>query len=167
MRHRILIILGLAVALLAVYTFVLRAQPSGRAKTAGTSEQLRTTLAAKAAAQSGAKAAEPPPAPAESAAGGGKPEAAPAASLPAVAIAPEPEFWGSDPFVRDWMLTNELANLYLKAITIGGDGAYALINDQILEEGDIISGKQIVSIQPDNVMLEQGGRTFTLLLGER
>lgn len=157
--------MGLAVALLAVYTFVLRAQPSGRATTASTTGQLRTTLAAKATGQSDVEAAEPPAATAEAAAG--ETEAARAASLPAFAVAPEPEFWGSDPFVRDWMLTNELANLYLKAITIGGDGAYALINDQILEEGDIISGKQIVSIQPDNVMLEQGGRTFTLLLGER
>lgn len=165
MRHRILIILGLAVALLAVYTFVLRAQPSGQSKIAGTTEQLRTTLAAKATGQSEASAEEPAAAPTDTAMG--KPEAAAARPTPAFAAVPEPEIWGGDPFVRDWMLTNELANLYLKAITLGGDGAYALINDQILEEGDIINGKRIVSIQPDNVMLEQGGRTFTLLLGER
>lgn len=166
MRHRILIILGLAVALLAVYTFVLRAQPSGRSKIAGTTEQLRTTLAAKATGQSEADA-EQAPAAAPTDTAKGTAETAGQASPPALAAVPEPEIWGSDPFVRDWMLTNELANLYLKAITIGGDGAYALINDQILEEGDIINGKRIVSIQPDNVMLEQGGRTFTLLLGER
>lgn len=156
--------MGLAVALLAVYTFVLRAQPSGRSKIAGTTEQLRTTLAAKATGQPEAGAEAPAAAPTDTATG--KAEAA-GTETPAVAAIPDPEVWGSDPFVRDWMLTNELANLYLKAITIGGEGAYALINDQILEEGDIINGKQIVSIQPDNVMLEQGGRTFTLLLGER
>lgn len=160
--------MGLAVALLAVYTFVLRAQPSGRSDVAGTTEQLRTSLAAKATGQPEADAKAPAAAPAEDTAkAGAEAEAAGAASQPALAAVPEPEVWGSDPFVRDWMLTNEMANLYLKAITIGGDGAYALINDQILEEGDVINGKQIVSIQPDNVMLEQGGRTFTLLLGER
>ncbi|MFO7650584.1 MAG: hypothetical protein R6X13_04495 [bacterium] len=156
--------MGLAVALLAVYTFVLRAQPSGRSKIAGTTEQLRTSLATKATGQPEAGAEAPAAAPSDTATGTAE---APGTATPAVAAVPDPEVWGSDPFVRDWMLTNELANLYLKAITIGGDGAYALINDQILEEGDIINGKRIVSIQPDNVMLEQGGRTFTLLLGER
>jgi hypothetical protein len=153
------------VALLAVYTFVLRARPSGRSQIAGTTEQLRTTLAAKATGQTEASPESPAAAPADTATG--KTETPAAASPPAFAAIPEPEVWGGDPFVRDWMLTNELANLSLKAITLGGDGAYALINDQILEEGDIISGKRIVSIHPDNVMLEQGGRTFTLLLGER
>ena len=61
---------------------------------------------------------------------------------------------------------NELANLKLKAITLGGDRPYALINDQILQIGDEISGKKVVKIESDNVTLEQGGRTFTLLLGE-
>jgi hypothetical protein len=77
-----------------------------------------------------------------------------------------PETWGTDPFVRDWVMVNELANLKLKAITLGGDRPYALINDQILQAGDEISGKRIVKIESDNVTLEQGGRTFTLLLGE-
>ena len=118
MRHRILIIMGLAVALLAVYTFVLRAQPSGRSKIAGTTEQLRTTLAAKATGQPEAGAEAPAAAPTDTATG--KAEAA-GTETPAVAAIPAPEVWGSDPFVRDWMLTNELANLYLKAITIGGE----------------------------------------------
>ena len=72
-----------------------------------------------------------------------------------------PETWGTDPFVRDWVMVNELANLKLKAITLGGDHPYALINDQILQVGDEISGKRIVSIESDKVTLEQGGRTFT------
>ena len=77
-----------------------------------------------------------------------------------------PETWGTDPFVRDWVMVNELANLKLKAITLGGDHPYALINDQILQVGDEISGKRVAKIESDNVTLEQGGRTFTLLLGE-
>lgn len=158
--------MGLAVALLAVYTFVLRARPAGSPVT-GETEQLRTTLAAKATGQpdAGAKQPSKTPAPVDTAAAAGGP--ADQTGTPGIAAIPEPEVWSSDPFVRDWMLTNELANLNLKAITIGGSGSFALINDQILQEGDIINGKQIISIEPDNVVLEQGGRTFTLLLGER
>jgi type II secretory pathway component PulC len=49
---------------------------------------------------------------------------------------------------------------------MGGEKAYVLINDQIMEEGDVISGKRIVTIESDKVILEQGGRKFTLVLGE-
>ena len=153
--------------MLVVYTFVLRPRPSMRPVTAdlrSVNEQLQANVAAKAAVK---KTAPKPAAPAAKA-----PE--PAAAVPAAdtmakvsATAPvQPESWGSDPFVRDWMLVNELANLSLKAITLGGDQSYALINDQILQEGDEISGKRIVRIESDKVTLEQGGRTFTLLLGE-
>ncbi len=74
--------------------------------------------------------------------------------------------WGSDPFVRPWILSSEIKDLKLKAITISGKKAYALINDQILETGEMIAGKSITAIEKDKVILEQGGRTFTLLLGE-
>lgn len=74
--------------------------------------------------------------------------------------------WGSDPFVRDWVLSTEVANLNLRAITITTTGASALINDQILQVGDEISNKRVVEIKEDQVTLEQGGRTFTLTLGE-
>jgi hypothetical protein len=85
------------------------------------------------------------------------------ANAPAVS---EPIVWGSDPFVRDWMLMSEVANLNLRAITVTSSGASALINDQIVQVGDLISGKRVVSIEQDRVTLEQGGRTFTLTLGE-
>ncbi len=78
----------------------------------------------------------------------------------------EPVEWGSDPFVRDWMLMSEVANLNLRAITVTSEGGSALINDQIVQVGDLIAGKRVVSIEPDQVTLEQGGRTFTLILGE-
>jgi hypothetical protein len=64
------------------------------------------------------------------------------------------------------MLMSEVANLNLRAITVTSDGASALINDQIVQVGDLISGKRVVSIEQDRVTLEQGGRTFTLTLGE-
>lgn len=159
MRQRILLIIGSGVLLLAVYTFFLRPRPSARVMTAdvrAVGEQLRDAAAAKAPRGAGRRTTTPTPAP--------QPSAARADSAKTV-LAP-PESWGSDPFVRDWIMVNELANLSLKAVTLGGDRAYALINDQILEEGDQISGKRIVRIESDKVTLEQGGRTFTLLLGE-
>ena len=136
--------------MLALYTFVLRPQPELKG------------VSAAAAEATGAKteAAQPAPAATDAAA---KPAAAPGALTPKVL---PPETWGADPFVRDWVMVNELANLRLKAITLGGDRPYALINDQILQVGDEISGKRVAKIESDNVTLEQGGRTFTLLLGE-
>ena len=74
--------------------------------------------------------------------------------------------WGTDPFVRNWVTTSEVSDLKLKAITQSGTKAYALINDQILEAGEIIAGKKLVSIDKDRVVLEQGDRTFTILLGQ-
>jgi hypothetical protein len=151
--------LGLAVAVLALYTVFFGARPGGR----------------WASADSGIGSAVAT----EATGGGGKTEApagkdkAAATKADAESGTPEaetevqqPETWGSDPFVRDWLLVNELAEMRLNAITIGGERAYALINDQIMEEGDQISGKRIAKIESDKVILEQGGRTFTLLLGE-
>lgn len=150
MRQRILILLGIAVAVLALYTFVLRPQPELKGVSAAAAE----------ATGAKTKAVQPAPTATDAAA---KPAAATGALTPKVL---PPETWGADPFVRDWVMVNELANLRLKAITLGGDRPYALINDQILQIGDEISGKRVAKIESDNVTLEQGGRTFTLLLGE-
>ena len=165
MRQRILVILGIAVTLLALYTFVFRARP-GAANTgvAALTGEMRAAVATQATG-GGAKAAAQKPAPAA------VPDSASAlkAAEPAGALVPKilpPETWGTDPFVRDWVMINELSSFRLKAITLGGDRAYALINDQIMEEGDVINGKKVVKIESEMVTLEQGGRTFTLLLGE-
>lgn len=159
MRQRILIILGIAVAVLALYTFAFRSQPELKGVSAAAAEV--TIAKAKAAQPAPAtKAVQPAPTATDTAA---RPAQATGALTPKVL---PPETWVTDPFVRDWVMVNELANLKLKAITLGGDRPYALINDQILQIGDEISGKKVVKIESDNVTLEQGGRTFTLLLGE-
>jgi len=142
--------LGIAVAVLALYTFAFRPQPELRGVSAAAAE----------ATGAKAKAVQPAPTATDTAA---KPAEATGALTPRVL---PPETWGTDPFVRDWVMVNELANLKLKAITLGGERPYALINDQILQVGDEIGGKRVVKIEADNVTLEQGGRTFTLLLGE-
>ena len=161
MRQRILVLLGIAVAVLALYTFAFRRQPAlkdvSAAATAATGARAKAKAAQPAPA---AKAARPAPMAMDTAV---KPAEATGALTPQVL---PPETWDGDPFVRDWVMVNELANLKLKAITLGGDHPYALINDQILQIGDEISGKKVVNIESDNVTLEQGGRTFTLLLGE-
>jgi type II secretory pathway component PulC len=146
--------LGIAVAALALYTFVFRPQPEIN----GVSAVAAAATGAKAKAK--AKVVQPAPAAKVEVA---QPADTTGALTPKILL---PETWGTDPFVRDWVMVNELANLKLKAITLGGDRPYALINDQILQAGDEISGKRIVKIESDNVTLEQGGRTFTLLLGE-
>ena len=150
MRQRILVLLGIAVAVLALYTFAFRPRPELKGVSAAAAE----------ATGAKAKAVQPAPAATDTAA---KPVETTGALTPKVL---PPETWGSDPFVRDWVMVNELANLKLKAITLGGERPYALINDQILQVGDEISGKRVTKIESDNVTLEQGGRTFTLLLGE-
>jgi len=150
LRQRILVLLGIAVAVLALYTFAFRPQPELRGVSAAAAE----------ATGAKAKAVQPAPTATDTAA---KPAEATGALTPRVL---PPETWGTDPFVRDWVMVNELANLKLKAITLGGERPYALINDQILQVGDEIGGKRVVKIEADNVTLEQGGRTFTLLLGE-
>lgn len=150
MRQRILVLLGIAVAVLALYTFAFRPQPELKGVSAAAAE----------ATGAKAKAVQPAPAATDTAA---KPAEITGALTPKVL---PPETWGADPFVRDWVMVNELVNLKLKAITLGGERPYALINDQILQVGDEISGKRVAKIESDNVTLEQGGRTFTLLLGE-
>jgi hypothetical protein len=142
--------LGIAVAVLALYTFAFRPQPELKGVSAAAAE----------ATGAKAKAVQPAPTATDTAA---KPAEITGALTPKVL---PPETWGADPFVRDWVMVNELVNLKLKAITLGGERPYALINDQILQVGDEISGKRVAKIESDNVTLEQGGRTFTLLLGE-
>jgi len=151
LRQRILILLGIAVAVLGLYTFAFRSR--GELANAGTA----AVEVADAKPGKTVRPAKTDKAP------------SPATADTTTALTPKvlpPETWGADPFVRDWVMVNELANIRLKAITLGGDSPYALINDQILQEDDEISGKRITKIESDRVTLEQGGRTFTLLLGE-
>lgn len=168
MRQRIVTVLGVVVALLALYTLFAGSKPRGRSTSVDlrvASERVRAAVATEATGSTGVRgsAAEVPDSvPTEATEQSGKP----AGGAPDRILPTQPESWGGDPFVRDWIMINELAELNLKAITLGGDKAYALINDQILEAGDQISGKRIVLIESDKVTLEQGGRTFVLLLGE-
>lgn len=152
MRQRFLVILGLGVTVLVVFTIV-RSKPqvtpqviADVAVTQVSQEIKGKTKALKSAVQEAVA-----------------PLTQKETTQPAVS---EPIVWGSDPFVRDWMMMSEVANLNLRAITVSNGGASALINDQIVQVGDLIRGKRVVQIERGQVTLEQGGRTFTLTLGE-
>jgi hypothetical protein len=160
----------MVVALLAVYTVAFRLRPSGDwtggARAAANRLQAAANKATGPARPARGKQSKPAPAPTPATGQAADSTALKKGSGWDSTARREPEVWGSDPFVRDWVMVNELAELSLKAITLGGDKPYALINDQILEEGDQISGKRIIKIESDKVILEQGGRTFNLLLGD-
>ena len=156
MRQRVLTIMGLAVGLLVMYTLLFGSGGGWREGDilADSPGRLLATRAVPGGEEDAGQGR----------AGAGERKPAPADEKPGEVS--EPVIWGSDPFVRDWVLTDELSELNLKAITMGGDKAFVLINDQILEQGDAIGGKRIAAIQSDKVVLEQGGRSFILMLGE-
>ncbi len=167
MRQRVLLIVLGVVILLAIYTFIIRKPSSSVSKTviAAKSKVEQKTSQIKEQVESTKPIKEMTKAVKE-----------PVKSIVSAITtkrdssyeepATEKGMWGTDPFVRDWMLTQEIKDLKLKAITHSGTKAYALINDQILETGEIIAGKQIIAIEKDKIILEQGGNTFTLLLGQ-
>lgn len=76
------------------------------------------------------------------------------------------EKWGEDPFVRDFSYLAEMKSLVVSAITISENEAYAIINNQIVHVGDILDGKKVVAIEKDRVIVEKGGKRFTIFLGE-
>lgn len=81
-------------------------------------------------------------------------------------IEEDTEKWGEDPFVRDFSYAAEMKSLVVSAITISKNEAYAVINNQVVRVGDIIDGKKIVAIEKDRVIVEKGGKRFTIFLGE-
>lgn len=81
-------------------------------------------------------------------------------------VVEDTEKWGEDPFVRDFSYIAEMKSLIVSAITISENEAYAIINNQIVHVGDIIEGKKVIAIERDRVIVEKGGKRFTIFLGE-
>lgn len=165
-RQRILLIILGVVILLAIYTFFIRPKPaavrtisSTKARVTDKAKQIKEQAQTKTPTKEIAKVIKEPVKPVTKTSTA-KPEST------IVETQEEKGKWGTDPFIRDWVLGSEITDLKLKAITESGIKAYALINDQILEVGEVISGKRIVTIEKDKVILQQGTRTFTLLLGQ-
>lgn len=64
------------------------------------------------------------------------------------------------------LLRSARSNLALSGTIRGGDGkSLALINNEVLQEGDQIHGVRIVQVHPDSVEVQdRGGKTKTLKL---
>ncbi|MEO0130168.1 MAG: hypothetical protein ABIK76_00525 [candidate division WOR-3 bacterium] len=86
--------------------------------------------------------------------------------LSAQEIQEDTEKWGEDPFVRDFSYLAEMKSLIVSAITLSENEAYAIINNQIVHVGDLVDGKKVVAIERDRVIVEKGGKRFTIFLGE-
>ncbi|MBN1793356.1 MAG: hypothetical protein JW844_00150 [Candidatus Omnitrophica bacterium] len=76
--------------------------------------------------------------------------------------------WGRDPFFSlNVGVTSRKGKLTLRGISWSGSGrALAMINDEILVEGETIEGSTIIAIEKDRVTLEQDGREYYLILEE-
>jgi len=77
--------------------------------------------------------------------------------------------WGRDPFQR--AKTAEFgyrtSSLELKGISIGANGeGFALINQEIVKEGDKIEGCEVMAVEKNRVLLQKGGQSFYLKLPE-
>lgn len=78
------------------------------------------------------------------------------------------ESWGKDPFYHDFSIpeatpqVTEEVSLHLLGIVYRELNARALINGQVLKEGDFLDKYKIIKIAPDYVDLESGGKTITL-----
>jgi len=81
--------------------------------------------------------------------------------------------WGENPFydpdlkkapVRRVVRKKRAVYLKLKAISYSGDNSVAMINDQILSKGDVISGYRVVKIEPKRVVLVKGSEKKILSL---
>ncbi|MEO0075229.1 MAG: hypothetical protein ABIK31_03880 [candidate division WOR-3 bacterium] len=161
MRQRILFIILGIVVLLAIYTFFLRPKPKvaqqvaqTKAKAAQQAKKAKTEVTAK-TKEVTKKISEPI-----------KSVVKTEAEATIVEAVSDKGKWGTDPFVRDWVISEEISDLKLSAITQSGSKAYALINNQIVEVGEMIAGKKIIAINRDNVVLQQGDRKITLMLGQ-
>lgn len=76
---------------------------------------------------------------------------------------------------KDPFLTSERPKEVVQAVGLelsgilseGGKPVAAMINNDIYGVGQVIQGKQIVAIEPNQVILEQGNRRFVLVAGQQ
>ncbi|MBM3326492.1 MAG: hypothetical protein FJY65_05875 [Calditrichaeota bacterium] len=76
--------------------------------------------------------------------------------------------WGRDPFVQARRYIDDettVAELKLGGISVRGEDRYALINKQIVRQGDEIAGMSVERIEKDRVIISRGGRSFILTWG--
>lgn len=74
-----------------------------------------------------------------------------------------------DPFVKTGTVKDQtgdlgIDNLNLQGIIADPEGAYVIMNDEIVKEGEVFSGFKLAKVFSDKIALEKGGQTFALLL---
>ena len=76
--------------------------------------------------------------------------------------------WGIDPFYHPIKKdVSSSLRLVLKGVSIGkGRKNYAFINDEIVAEGEKISGYEVVRVERNRVLLRRGKEEFYLILPE-
>ncbi|MBU1853792.1 MAG: hypothetical protein KJ957_07105 [Candidatus Omnitrophica bacterium] len=74
------------------------------------------------------------------------------------------EGWGRDPFFLGPSMGATLEGLILNGIVWDKDTPYAIINNNVVEVGEILGGVTIIEINQNSVVLEQEEETYTLKL---
>ncbi|MFN3821295.1 MAG: hypothetical protein ACK4OO_03090 [bacterium] len=78
--------------------------------------------------------------------------------------------WGRDPFLRtraSFEAEQELSSRYkLIGISVKATDRYALINNQVVREGDALGSFIVQSIRSDRVLLSHNDKVYVLTLGE-
>jgi hypothetical protein len=74
--------------------------------------------------------------------------------------------WGRDPFLLDASNVKEhgMEDLSLNGIVSDKDNPYAIINNEVIKPGDIVSGMKVIEINEKSVVLEQNNQKHTLEL---
>jgi hypothetical protein len=69
--------------------------------------------------------------------------------------------WGRDPFQLSVDKTEE-GELRLSGVAVDEAGKIAIINNEIVREGDMILGAKVVEIKEDYVTIQKDGKTYVL-----
>jgi len=111
---------------------------------------------------------------------GAAPAPATLATAPArgSAVTPTPPGWGGDPFDRRFRLGREPnsepassgkptaggSGLFLQGVMNGPRGRTALVNGEVVREGDRIAGREVLQIGTRSILLLDRGNVITLSL---
>jgi len=93
-------------------------------------------------------------------------------------VTPTPPGWGGDPFDRRFRLGKEPssepaaearpsgrgAGLFLQGVMNGPRGRTALVNGEVVHEGDRIAGREVLQIGARSVLVLDHGTVITLSL---
>lgn len=77
--------------------------------------------------------------------------------------------WVRDPFAQSMRSLDDqlsVSTLKLGGISVRGGVKYALINSQVMREGDMIGGLTLSKIEKDRVLLSKGSISYTLTWGQ-